>query len=193
MNLAIFLSGTGSNFLAIARAIESGKLAANIRLVASNCATAPGLHKARELKIKTIVFNRLDFESGKDFADYMLTELRAAQIDLIALSGYLRKIPPRVVRAFDHRVVNIHPALLPKYGGKGMYGLNVHRAVIEAGETQTGVTIHFINDQYDEGEIIAQSLVPVLPDDTPEVLAQRVLKVEHQFYAQVLNDLARKF
>lgn len=143
--------------------------------------------------IPTVVFNRSEFEDGERFADFMLEKLGEFEIDLIALAGYLRKIPSRVVNRYRQRIVNVHPALLPKYGGKGMYGMNVHRLVIESGDAETGVTVHYVDDIYDNGKIIAQRKVPVNPGDTPEKLAARVLKVEHQFYPEVLQEIADNF
>jgi phosphoribosylglycinamide formyltransferase-1 len=121
----------------------------------------------------------------------MLAALDSADIDLIALAGYLRLIPPAVIKRYPQRIVNIHPALLPDFGGRGMYGLNVHKAVLAAGETESGATVHFVDEHYDEGDIIAQARVPVLPDDTPETLAARVLTVEHELLPNALERLAR--
>ncbi|HEX6008054.1 MAG TPA: phosphoribosylglycinamide formyltransferase, partial [Burkholderiales bacterium] len=121
----------------------------------------------------------------------MLAALDSADIDLIALAGYLRLIPPAVVKRYPQRIVNIHPALLPRFGGRGMYGLHVHRAVLAAGEKESGATVHFVNEQYDQGDIIAQARVPVLPGDTPESLGARVLAVEHELLPDALEKLAR--
>jgi len=182
INLAILLSGRGSNFVALYSAVQRGDLQAKITLVASNSEDAIGLKTAREFGIPTAVFERKRFSQGSDYSDYMFKILAEHNVDAIALAGYLKKIPPVVVRHYRNRILNIHPALLPKFGGKGMYGINVHRAVIESGENETGVTIHFVNEEYDEGKIILQAKAPVYPEDTPEVLAARVLKVEHNTY-----------
>ena len=190
MRLAVFLSGRGSNFQAIADAIERGELSAQIVLVASNRSDAPGLETARLRGIHTACFDRSAFPDGKSFAEYMDSELISHSVNFIALAGYLRKIPPYIIRKYRNRIVNIHPALLPKYGGKGMYGLNVHRAVIESGDTVTGVTIHYVDEIYDNGDIIEQRTIPVKPDDTPESLGARVLKIEHQLYPEILQKLA---
>jgi len=192
MNIAVFLSGTGTNFKAIAAAIEEGKIPAKITLVASNKPEAPGLMTAREMDFTTALFRRDEYPDGESFADYMLDTLNREEVQLIALAGYLRKIPPKVLRRYKNRIINIHPALLPKYGGKGMYGMNVHKAVIASGDKETGVTIHYVNGEYDQGEIIAQRKVPVLAGDTAESLAKRVLKVEHEFYPQVIKELIER-
>jgi len=156
MNLAIFLSGTGSNFKAIADSIERREIPAKIVLVASNKPDTKGLQVAREKGFPIAIFKRDEWEDGKDFAEYMMKTLAEQDVNFIALTGYLRKLPPRVVRAYKKRIVNIHPALLPDFGGKGMYGMNVHRAVIEAGNKESGVTIHYVDEEYDTGSIIAQ-------------------------------------
>ncbi len=191
INIAVFLSGTGSNFKSIASAIERGELDATITLVISNRSTAPGLEAAQRMGFNTAVFNRKEYESGADFANDMLSSLLQNGVNLIALCGYLRKIPPKVVNHFKERIVNVHPALLPKFGGKGMYGMNVHRAVIAAGEKESGVTIHYVDALYDNGEIVDQQIVPVFETDTAENLAAKILKIEHKFYPQVLQKLVK--
>ncbi|KKN72316.1 hypothetical protein LCGC14_0412670 [marine sediment metagenome] len=187
MNLAIFLSGAGSNFLAIHEAIKVGRLDARIALVVGNNVGVQGLRVAHELGLYTLAFDRIQNDRGR-----LQAEIQKRDVDLIVLAGFLRKLRPDIIRAYPRRIVNIHPSLLPKYGGKGMYGLNVHRAVIAAGETETGVTVHYVDEQYDHGEIIDQCAVPVLGDDTPETLAARVLAVEHVFYSAVLQRIGKE-
>jgi len=191
-NISIFLSGRGSSFEAMSSAIDEGRLDANIVLVASNKENSVGLNIAERMGFKTAVFDRKAYQDGKLFADDMLKVLNEHETDFIILAGYLRKIPPRVLRAFHNRTTNIHPALLPDFGGKGMYGMNVHQAVIKSGAVESGVTIHYVNEEYDEGEIIDQTRIPVLPGESPHELAARVLKVEHRFYSEVLQELFRK-
>lgn len=191
LKIAVLLSGTGSNFEALYSAAALGRLDADIVLVGSNREEAKGLTKARALNIPTEIFDRSRFAEGEAFGAFMLKSLRQREVELIALAGYLRKIPPLVLKAYPRRIVNIHPALLPRHGGKGMYGLKVHQAVIECGDTETGVTIHYVDEAYDHGEIIAQKRIPVQPGDTPEILAQRVLEVEHQFYPEVLQQVVQ--
>jgi phosphoribosylglycinamide formyltransferase-1 len=190
LNIAIFLSGRGSNFLSISDSIKSGKLNAKIVLVGSNNADAVGLQKAQESGYNTQVFNRQEFGDGKKFAKFMDDEFSKFGVEYIVLAGYLRKMPPRIIETYKDRIINIHPALLPKFGGKGMYGLHVHNSVLEAGESETGVTIHFVDNKYDNGNIIAQKSIPVLTDDTPETLSARVLELEHSFYPEVLQKIA---
>ena len=158
--------------------------------MASNKPDAPGLKTAADMGFNTAVFQRQDYPDGASFAAYMLGVLKERNVHLIALAGYMRKIPPRIIRAFRDRIVNIHPALLPDFGGKGMYGMNVHIAVLESGTEESGVSIHIVDEEYDRGRIIAQRRVPVMKDDTPESLAARVLEVEHQLYPEVIGELA---
>ncbi|MCF7809886.1 phosphoribosylglycinamide formyltransferase [bacterium] len=191
-NLAILLSGTGSNFKAISDSIDRGEIPARIVLVASNNPDAKGLHFAKKKGFPTVIFKRDEWDEGKEFSDFILRTFSKYKVEFIALAGYLRKLPPQVVRAYDKRIINIHPALLPDFGGKGMFGMNVHRAVIEAGVSESGVTIHYVDEHYDTGSIIAQERVPVFKGDTPESLAERALKVEHRFYSQTLKKLFEK-
>ncbi len=192
MKLAILLSGRGSNFLSISKAIKNGKLNAEIVLVASNKADAKGLQKAMNMGYNTQVFDRSKFVEGREFANFILEEFDRYRVEYVVLAGYLRKIPPRVIKSYHNKIINIHPALLPKFGGKGMYGLNVHQSVLEARETHTGVTVHFVDDKYDHGEIIMQKSIPVFDDDTPEKLSTRVLKLEHSFYPEVLESISKQ-
>ena len=144
---------------------------------------------AQQNGISTLHITEKQFASFDEFAETMVERLKEHQIDIILLAGYMRKVPDAVVAAFPDRMLNIHPALLPKFGGEGMYGIHVHTAVLEAGETETGATVHFVNEEYDKGEILLQRTVPVLPDDTPETLAARVLECEHRLYPDALEKL----
>ncbi len=187
--IAVFLSGKGSNFSAILAAIQSGRLKAEVALVVSNTPEAGGLQIGREHGILSVVIERASFASGEEFGMKMLDLLGTHNIDLIALAGYMRKIPPLVIKAFPKKIVNIHPALLPKFGGKGMFGHYVHEAVIAAGETESGATVHYVDEIYDNGEIICQRKLNINPGETPESLAARVLELEHQLYPEVLQKL----
>ena len=144
---------------------------------------------AKEYGIQTIHLSESQFDSHDEFARTMLDALRDRQIDMILLAGYLRKIPDAVIAAYPEKIVNIHPSLLPEFGGHGMYGIRVHEAVIASGETRSGATVHFVNEEYDKGRIIKQNHVPVMPDDTPESLAERVLRCEHRLYPDALEQL----
>ncbi len=141
---------------------------------------------ARANGIDAVHLSSKTVPSEEAFVQAMLFELEKRQVDLILLAGYMKRVPKAVVERYPKRILNIHPALLPKFGGQGMYGLNVHRAVIDAKEKESGATVHFVSENYDEGEIIIQRKVAVTPDDTPESLAAKVLEVEHQIYVEAL-------
>ena len=183
--LAIFASGTGSNARKIIEYF-SGHPSIQVSLVVSNRKTAPVLEMAAGFGIKTLVLQRKEFYETEN----ILADL--ANIDLLVLAGFLWLIPDYLVKAFPQQIVNIHPALLPQYGGKGMYGMNVHRAVSAAQETESGMTIHYVNEHYDEGQIIFQARCAINPGEEAEVIAKKVLKLEHQHFAPVIEQLLLK-
>jgi phosphoribosylglycinamide formyltransferase-1 len=183
-NLAVFASGTGSNARCIADFFAHSDCA-RVRLLVSNKPDAPVLIMARERGIPVQVIDRAYFYESEQ----LLSVLAEHDIGFIALAGFLWLIPPYLVRAYWRRMVNIHPALLPAYGGKGMYGMRVHEAVKAAGERQTGITIHYVNERYDEGDIIFQVRCPIAPDDTPADIARRVQALEHEHFPRVLERL----
>ena len=187
--LAVFCSGSGSNFQAIFHALKKKQLNAEIVLCLSNRSECGAIEFARQNGIATVHLTEKQFSSFDDFAAAMLRCLSENDIDIIVLAGYMRKVPDAVVTAFQDKIINIHPALLPKFGGEGMYGIYVHAAVLEAGETESGATVHLVNEEYDKGKILMQRHVPVLPDDTPEMLAERVLACEHRLYPDALEQL----
>jgi phosphoribosylglycinamide formyltransferase-1 len=190
MNLAVFASGRGSNFGAILRAIDEGRLAARVTLVLSNRSDAGVLEIARAHGIAAVHCSARMFGSEDAFAARLLALLDDHRADLIALAGYLKHVPRPVVARYRHRIVNIHPALLPSFGGAGMYGHHVHEAVIASGARVSGATVHLVDEEYDRGPILLQRTVEVLPSDTPESLAARVLTVEHEIYPLALSALA---
>lgn len=186
-NIAIFASGTGTNAQKIVDYFaDTAEI--TVRLIVSNRPDAPVLHMARDRQIDTLLVQRPEFNESTRLLD----RLDAYGIDFIALAGFLWLVPAYLVQAYRGRIVNIHPALLPDYGGKGMYGMRVHRAVAEAGETQTGITIHYVNERYDEGAVIFQARCPVFPDDSPQTIAARVQALEHRYYAPVIEKLLRE-
>ena len=187
--LAVFCSGSGSNFKSIYQAIAEKTLNAEIVLCLSNRSQCGAMEFARQQGLATLHITEKQFGTFDEFAAAMVKQLKDAQIDIVLLAGYMRKVPDAVVKAFPDKMLNIHPALLPKFGGEGMYGLFVHTAVLEAGETESGATVHFVNEEYDKGKILLQRTVPVLPGDTPETLAARVLECEHQLYPDALEKL----
>lgn len=188
LNIAVFASGKGSNFRAILDAIKAGKIQnAQIVLVISNNSDAGALVTACENNIPTLHISRKQFNSDEDFNDALLARLSAYNVNFIVLAGYMKKIDARIVRVFKNRMINIHPALLPKYGGNGMYGMNVHEAVIVNKERFSGATVHIVDEEYDHGQIILQKTVQVEENDTPETLATRVLQIEHEIYPEAIR------
>ena len=177
-------------------ACRNKEIPAAVVLVISDRAWILALERAAKLLLPSQVVSRKNYESEGAHAQALLELLKKHQIDLICLAGYLTKVPDKVVRAYRGRIINIHPALLPKFGGKGFYGENVHEAVLAAKEKESGATVHYVDEEYDHGSIILQQKVPVLPADTPETLAQRVHQVEYEIYPQaiklVLEKLARR-
>lgn len=190
LHVGIFASGRGSNFEAILKAIDAGRLDAEVRLLLTNNPEAGAISIAQNRDIPTAVVSKKDFESRDQFVASMLQTLESHGVALIALAGYMKKIPPEIIAAFRSRIVNIHPALLPSFGGKGMYGHHVHEAVVSRGCKVSGVTVHIVDEIYDHGPIVAQRCVPVEEGDTADSLAARVLKVEHQLYAESLQLFA---
>ena len=187
MNLAIFVSGGGSNArIIIDRFHAHPEYGIAVVLLISNKATAGALMIAAERDVPTLVVKRDAFYQSEE----LLADLKSFDVDFIALAGFLWLIPPYLIKAFPNRMLNIHPALLPAYGGKGMYGPNVHRAVKANGETESGITIHYVNEAYDEGDYVFQAAVRLDAEDTPEQIAERVLRLEHANYWRVLRKLA---
>ncbi|MFN3134229.1 MAG: phosphoribosylglycinamide formyltransferase [Candidatus Kryptonium sp.] len=187
MNIAVFASGRGSNLVAILNAIKEGRLNARVSVVISNNSNAGALEIARANGIDALHISRKQFTSDEDYVKKILHELKSRNIELIVLAGYMKKIPPEIIREYPNKILNIHPALLPAFGGLGMYGMNVHKAVIDYGVKITGVTVHIVDEEYDHGPIVMQRAVEVRDDDTPETLAERVLKVEHEIYPQAIK------
>lgn len=181
--IAILASGSGSNAEKIMEYFQNSEKA-QIVLVASNKKDAYVLERAKKFKVPTFNFNRPDLEDG------LLTKmLSSLEVDFVVLAGFLLKIPQGLIKAFPERIVNIHPALLPKHGGKGMYGMHVHQAVKDASDSETGITIHLVNENYDEGKVIFQAGVEVLVTDTPEDIANKVHALEHKYFPNVIESL----
>ncbi|HQO09934.1 MAG TPA: phosphoribosylglycinamide formyltransferase [Clostridiales bacterium] len=186
-NIAAYISGSGSNLKSIIDSSLNGNISSKVRLVIAN-RDVSGLDYPRSLGIDTAVISR-DNLSRDEFLDAQLDLLNRHKINLIILAGYLKKLPPEIVRKFNNRILNIHPALLPKFGGKGMHGMNVHRAVIESGEIFSGPTVHFVDEIYDNGRILLQQKIEIGPDETPENLQKRVLEIEHRIYSEAIKIL----
>ncbi len=191
MRLAFFASGGGSNVGALLDAIDAGTLDAEPALVVTDRDGIGVLDRAAARSIPAAVLPPRQFESEAAFAAALLARLADADADAIALAGYLKKIPPAVVARFRHRILNVHPSLLPAFGGAGMYGRRVHEAVIAHGCRVSGATVHLVDAAYDSGPIVLQEAVRVEPGDTPEALAARVLAVEHRIFPRALALLAQ--
>jgi phosphoribosylglycinamide formyltransferase-1 len=190
LRLAVLASGGGSNLQAIIDATERGEIDAQVVVVISNNSDAGALRRARRHGIEALHLSSSHFARREQFDSHLLEVLAQRQVDLVILAGYMKLLSSTVVHAYRHRILNIHPALLPCFGGQGMYGIRVHQAVIESGARFSGVTVHVVDEQYDHGPIVAQRVVPVEDDDTPESLAERVLIQEHQIYKQVIQLFA---
>jgi phosphoribosylglycinamide formyltransferase-1 len=183
--LAIFSSGAGSNAARIIDHFRRHPLI-TISLIVCNNPNAGVLNIAEKERLPVLLIEKDKFFRG----DSYIPELRAQEIDLVVLAGFLWKVPAALVQAFPHRIVNIHPALLPKYGGKGMYGRHVHEAVIAAGEGESGITIHYVDELFDHGQPIFQEKVAVEPGDTPETLAKKVQYLEHNHFPRIIEQVA---
>lgn len=183
-NLVIFASGAGTNADRIIRYFREGDLA-RVRLIVCNRPDAGVLEVARREEVPTLLVNRDSlYHSGE-----VIDAVHRVGADLIVLAGFLWKIPANLIEAFPGRIINIHPALLPRYGGKGMYGAFVHQAVVDAGDLESGITIHYVNEQYDDGEVILRKTCPVTPEDTPETLAQKVHQLEYEWYPRTIASM----
>jgi phosphoribosylglycinamide formyltransferase-1 len=192
IRVVVFASGRGSTFQAIHKALAAMEAPpARIVLCISNNPRPGAFEYAESAGVETLRLSPRMFEQEAEYERALLDVLRERGIEMIVLAGYMRQLPPGAVQTYRGHILNIHPALLPKFGGKGMYGMHVHEAVIAAGETETGPTVHLVDEEYDTGPIVAQERVPVLPGDTAESLAARVLQAEHELYARVVIDHAR--
>lgn len=185
--IAIFASGSGSNAENIIQYFAQ-KPQFCVKSVFCNVPDAYVLERAKKYRIPSFVFNREEFRNP----DKVFRQLQEQEIDFIVLAGFLWLMPSFITAAWPNKIVNIHPALLPAYGGKGMYGHHVHEAVIAAGEKESGITIHYVNDHYDQGAIIFQAKCPVLPTDTPDDLAARVHELEYRYFPQIIAETILK-
>ena len=182
--IAVFASGSGSNAEQIALYFAQNENV-EVALIFSNNPQAGVIERARRLHIPVVLFDKKTFYDTPK----IIQILQNQQIDLIVLAGFMMLIPEALVKAFSSKIVNIHPALLPKFGGQGMYGHFVHQAVVAAGETESGITIHYVNEHYDEGTIIFQAKCPVLPTDTPDDVAQKIHVLEHRHYPEIIEKV----
>lgn len=181
--IAVFASGSGSNAENLVKYFADSDLA-SVSLILSNNPNAKVLDRAKRLGVPSFIFTNKELGSGK-----VLEKLKGNKIDFIVLAGFLRKVPEGIIENYPDRIVNIHPALLPDYGGKGMYGMRVHEAVVDNEEEETGITIHYVNAEYDEGDIIFQYAVDVDPEDSPADVAAKVHELEYDHFPAIVEEL----
>lgn len=193
LRIAVLVSGGGTNLQAVIDGVESGEIpqARVVRVISSN-SRAFSLERAKKHGIPGIVIGKENYPDVGERTDAILRELASAEADLVVLAGYMSILDPAVIQAYRGRIINIHPSLIPKYCGMGFYGKRVHEAVLAGGETESGATVHFVDEGVDSGPIILQSRVPVLKGDTPETLAARVLETEHEILVQAVKELAER-
>ena len=189
MNIGFLASHNGSNMQEIIDACNSDSLHAIPAVVISNNSKSGALERAQKEEIPNYHLSGKHYPDPNDLDKAILTVMMDHSVDIIVLAGYMKKLGPKTLAHFNGRILNIHPALLPKYGGKGMYGMFVHEAVISSGENESGVSIHIVDGNYDTGPIIAQVRVPVTPSDTPETLAEKVLQQEHVLFPETLQKI----
>ncbi len=192
IKIAVLVSGGGSNLQSIIDSCRSGKIDGKVELVISSKEGVYALSRAAGSGIESCVIDREGYDSDEAFSEEILRLAKEKKIDIICLAGFLKKLGKNIVKEYGGRILNIHPALLPSFGGRGMYGIRVHRKVLEAGEKESGCTVHIVEEEYDTGEIVLQRKVPVESGDTPEELARRVLKEEHRAYPEAINIIAKK-
>lgn len=186
-NIAVFISGGGTNLQAIIDAINENKINASIKLVFSNRKNAYGLVRAKNENIDTLYLDRKNFSSNEEYDMRLIEELEKRNIDLIVLAGYLNILSSKLISKYSKKIINIHPSLIPSFSGMGFYGENVHKAVIKSGVKITGATTHFVDEDVDTGAIILQDIVPIFIDDDFESISKRVLKIEHKILVKTIR------
>jgi phosphoribosylglycinamide formyltransferase-1 len=187
--LGILASHRGSNFQAVIDACKSGVLDAEVVVAISNNSASIALERARAANIPAVHLSSKTHPDVNDLDQMILSTLASHKVDLVVTVGYMRKLGTKTLQCFRGKVINIHPSLLPKYGGQGMHGMNIHKTVLETADSETGITVHYVDDGYDTGKIISQMKVRVDLDDTPETLAARVLVHEHKFLIKTLKEI----
>ncbi len=189
--ITVFASGSGSNFKAIHKSVLNNEIPASITALVSNKPQCGAVTYAQAQGIRTYLLSPDEYRQTSEYVQDLLNVLEDESPDLIVLAGYLKKIPDEVIDRYPRKIINIHPSLLPKFGGEGWYGMRVHHAVTETGESESGCTVHYINSIYDDGPIIAQKKVMVDKSDTPESLAKKVQQKEHELYPETVRDLIK--
>ncbi len=191
LRIGILASHGGSNMQAIIDACGNNKINGEVSVVISNNSSAGAVKKAENARIQVYHLSSRNYPGSDELDEAMLLVLKKHKVNIIVLAGYMKKLGPMVISKFQNRILNIHPALLPKYGGRGMYGDKVHKAVIESGDKESGATIHLVNDKYDDGRILSQVIVQISDDDNPETLAAKVLAQEHRLYPITLEKISK--
>jgi phosphoribosylglycinamide formyltransferase-1 len=191
MNCAVFASGSGTTFQSLIDRWREGSMAARLRLFISNNSTCTAMQRARDVDIPAVHLPPSRYESEEAYTEDCMRTLRAHDTDMIVLAGYMRKIPAAVVQAYHQRILNIHPALLPAFGGKGLYGSRVHEAVLAYGAKVSGMTVHLVDEHYDHGPVVLQKVTDVYDDDTPRTLAARVHELECAWYWRCVDAVAK--
>ena len=188
----VFASGSGTNFQAILNAVEAGQIPARVTGLIASKRGIRAIERAKNHGVPYLVLKEKDFSNSDRYVQALLDQLKTWNAGLLVLAGFLKKVPSEIIHHYEGNILNLHPSLLPKYGGKGYFGKRVHEAVIENGEPETGVTIHLVNEEYDDGPILAQEKVDIRPDDTPESLAKRIHQVEYELYPRVIAEVAER-
>jgi formyltetrahydrofolate-dependent phosphoribosylglycinamide formyltransferase len=190
IRIAVLVSGNGSNLQSLIDGCRSGYIPGEIKLVISSKSGAYALQRAIREDISTRSIERFNFINDEEYSAAILHEVKAKNIDLICCAGFLSKLGNNIISEYKNKIINIHPALLPAFGGKSMYGIKVHEEVLKSGAEYSGCTVHFVDEEYDHGPTIDQRRVEVLPGDTPQMLQARILKEEHELYPEVVRKIA---
>lgn len=191
LRIGILASHGGSNMQAIIEACEKEQINGNVYVVICNNSNAGAVEKAKKAGIPVYHLSNKNYPGETDLDEAILLVLKKHKVNIITLAGYMKKLGPMVLKEYENRILNIHPALLPRHGGKGMYGINVHRSVINSGDKESGATVHIVNENYDDGGILSQVVVPVGQNETPESLAEKILVQEHRLYPITLEKISK--
>ena len=185
--IIVFASGSGSNFVSIFNHIQNGEINGEVVLLVSDKKNCGAIEFAEKNDIEVLSIQNKTFNNNAEYAVFLLNKINSKKADLLVLAGYLKMIPDNIIKHYKQKILNIHPSLLPKYGGKGYYGMNVHKAVVEFGDTITGASVHFVDEIYDNGPIVAQKEIVINENESAEIVSKEVLKIEHELYPYVVK------